>query len=427
MYKFAVLNQFIYKPFKYIFMETKIFNGKEFLVGVIYSYNNFTFTIHEVKNGRFFVYTLTDTATGKERQYTSDSYGLKKRIGFTSTPAAQKDPETVITVEETQTTPAATQTGTQNIDVAAALNALQSVFGGGKDEELRAAVAELSQRVTSLESMPARKIEITTAKGTHTITGLQHGQFEKILKCAALPLSAKCMPYLHGPSGTGKTHTAKAVADALGLDFFCISAIQDILQFEGFVSPITGAYQRTAFRDAYENGGLALLDEIDGSIPDILVKLNAAFGNGYYAFPDKVVYAHKDFRVIAAGNTCGKGASAKYTGRFPIDEATLNRFAVIPFGYDKDVENALSNGNTAAVDIVRGLRAAVDRLGLPFDYGYRDIERISHLSEMFSAAEVIEIAVVRGRTADEMRNITNNIPAEYRQNALYLAMAEMFK
>ena len=408
-------------------METKIFNGKEFFTNVVYSYENFRFVIHEIKNGRFYVYTLTDTATGKERQYTSDSYGLKKRIGFAATPAAQTTQETVITVEEIETTPAATPAITQSVDVAAAINALQSVFGGGKDEELRAAVAELSQRVATLEAMPARKIEITTAKGTATITGLQHCQFDKILKCTAMPIAAKCMPYLFGPSGTGKTHTAKAVADALGLEFFCISAIQDILQFEGFVSPITGEYQRTAFRDAYEYGGLALLDEIDGSIPDILVKLNAALGNGYYAFPDKIVNAHPDFRVIAAGNTCGKGASAKYTGRFPIDEATLNRFAIIPFNYDEGIENALSNGHTEAVDIVRGLRMAVNRLGLPFDYGYRDIERISHLIDMFSSEDIVELAIVRGRTADEMRNITNSIPAKYRTNSLFLSMAERFK
>ena len=56
------------------------------------------------------------------------------------------------------------------------------------------------------------------------------------------------------------------------------------------------------------NGGLFFLDEMDASIPEVLVLLNAAIANGYFEFPNGKITAHEDFRVVAAGNTVGSGA-----------------------------------------------------------------------------------------------------------------------
>ena len=74
-----------------------------------------------------------------------------------------------------------------------------------------------------------------------------------------------------------------------------------------------------------------MLDEMDASIPEVLVILNAAIANRYFDFPAPIGYveANPNFRVIAAGNTTGHGADFEYVGRNQLDGASLDRFAVV--------------------------------------------------------------------------------------------------
>lgn len=411
-------------------MYSIIYSGESVLqVGNTYTFGEFTFEVLDIKGGRFYVYNLANTATGKSRVYTSDIYALRKRIEYTgAAPRAQKaieEPAAIVEIiEEPQVT--SQPQAAQSVDVAQALTALQSIFGGnGKDTELRSAVDALAARVVALETQPARKIEITQGgQVTRTITGVQHEKFETILRLVSAPFEARCSPYLYGPSGTGKTYTAGKIAEALGLDFYCISAVQDILNLEGY-QDAAGIYHGTAFRTAFENGGLLLFDEIDASLPDVINKLNAALANGVYEFPDKVVNVHPDFRFMAAGNTCGKGGNQRYTGRYVLEESTLNRFAITAFNYSPAIEESL--GSDEIVAIVRGLRAACNDLQLTFDYGYRDISRLDYLiSSGLPLADVIDAAIVRGHSEDEMRNIVNCIPAEFRKGDIYKELVRMY-
>lgn len=412
-------------------MESIIYSGESVLqVGNTYTFGEFTFEVLDIKGGRFYVYNLANTATGKSRVYTSDIYALRKRIEYVgAAPRAQKvieEPAAIVEIieEPAQVTQPAQQAA-QSVDVAQALTALQAVLGGGKDTELRAVVESLAARVAALESQPTRKIEITQGgQVTRTITGVQHEKFETILRLVSAPFEARCSPYLYGPSGTGKTYTAGKIAEALGLDFYCISAVQDILNLEGY-QDAAGKYHGTAFRAAFENGGLLFFDEIDASLPDVINKLNAALANGIYEFPDKVVTVHPDFRFMAAGNTCGKGGNQRYTGRYVLEESTLNRFAITAFNYSPAIEESL--GSPENVAIVRGLRAACNDLQLTFDYGYRDISRLEYLvTSGLSLADVIDAAIVRGHSDDEMRNIVNYIPAEYRKGDIYKELARTY-
>lgn len=47
-------------------------------------------------------------------------------------------------------------------------------------------------------------------------------------------------------------------------------------------------------------------------IPEVLVILNAAIANRYFDFPTGKVTAHKNFRLIAAGNTTGTGSECLF-------------------------------------------------------------------------------------------------------------------
>lgn len=211
----------------------------------------------------------------------------------------------------------------------------------------------------------ARVVEIKTDKKTVKLTGVQHEQFESLLTIvqAAQPV------LMVGPAGTGKTHGAQLVSEALALPFHSISVGSQTSKsdLQGYLTA-TGVYIRTQFREAYENGGVFLLDEADAGNSNVLILLNAALSNGYMAFPDGMIKAHEDFRMIATANTFGHGANRQYVGRNQLDAATLDRFVTLTWDIDEKVEQAMA-GSTANgqkwLTVVRAVRKrAVEDLEL---------------------------------------------------------------
>jgi hypothetical protein len=180
-----------------------------------------------------------------------------------------------------------------------------------------------------------KRIEVTTEKATTEIKGLIHKDFEKCLKIVAAGKNL----WLYGPAGSGKSHTAIQIAQALNLPFYFIptSAQSTKIDFLGYNSA-TGEYIKTPFYDAYKNGGIFLADEIDAANPNTLVTLNAALSNKKMFFAGELVEMHKDFRLIAGANTKGSGATSQFSGRNPIDGATKDRFIFFYFGYDEELE-----------------------------------------------------------------------------------------
>lgn len=201
-----------------------------------------------------------------------------------------------------------------------------------------------------------RPIEIRSAGGIKKLKGVQHGEFQKLLTAVNCGLPVLMV----GPAGTGKTHSAELVAEALNLDFYSISVGSQTSKsdLQGYMDA-THTYVRTQFRNAYELGGIFLLDEADAGNSNVLILLNAALSNGYMAFPDKMVEVHKDFRMIATANTFGYGANRQYVGRNQLDAATLDRFTVLTWDIDPRVEEAMSAGNTKWLAAVRAVRNKV--------------------------------------------------------------------
>lgn len=184
-----------------------------------------------------------------------------------------------------------------------------------------------------------RPIEIVTPKNRKKLAGVQHAEFENLLKTVGANLPV----LLVGPAGTGKTYSAEAVAGAFGLAFHSISVGSQTSKSDlvGYMDA-NHNYNPTEFRKAYEKGGLFLLDEADAGNSNVLILLNAALSNGYMAFPDKMVHKHEDFRMVATANTYGHGASRQYVGRNQLDAATLDRFVTIAWEIDDKVESNLA-------------------------------------------------------------------------------------
>jgi MoxR-like ATPase len=186
-----------------------------------------------------------------------------------------------------------------------------------------------------------RTLEIKKGDETREVKGTKHKQLEQLIEYAA----ARLNPLLVGMAGTGKTHAAEQASDALGLRFFSISVGAQTTKTDimGYMSA-NGDYISTHFRDAYENGGIFLMDEIDAGNANVLITINAALSNGIAAFPDTMVKKHDDFIFIASANTFGNGANRQYVGRNQLDAATLDRFAVIEWLIDDDLERSLARG-----------------------------------------------------------------------------------
>lgn len=251
-----------------------------------------------------------------------------------------------------------------------------------------------------------RKI-VTVVDGKKVpMQGIQHDKFETVLKFVANDEPV----FLTGPAGSGKNVLCKQVAEALGLKFYFTNAVTQEYKLTGFTDAM-GNYQPTQFYKAFTEGGLFMLDEIDASIPEVLVILNAAIANRYFDFPAPIGYveAHPDFRVIAAGNTTGHGADFEYIGRNQLDAASLDRFAVVKVGYSEAIENSVAGGDMELAQFCREFRNSAKNAGQQVVVSYRAIGRLAKMLQILSVEEALETCLVKGLEKDDVNIICNGI------------------
>jgi len=178
---------------------------------------------------------------------------------------------------------------------------------------------------------------------------------------------AGVIPMVVGPAGSGKSHAMEQIARDLGLNFYMANRIQNTFELVGFVDA-AGKYVTTQFYEAFTKGGLFFFDEVDASSPEALVTINAAVAQGHMAFPGHPgnMTMHKDFKAVVAGNTYGTGSTLQYTGRNKLDAATLDRFMVIDWDYDRELENKKIK-DKQLLEICWTLRDIVDKLRADFN------------------------------------------------------------
>lgn len=242
---------------------------------------------------------------------------------------------------------------------------------------------------------------------------VHHNKYEDIKAC----MQCNIPVYLAGPAGSGKNHTVEQIAEELGWDFYFSNSVQQEYKLTGFIDA-GGQFHETEFYKACtsENDCVFFLDEMDASIPDVLVLLNAAIANGYFEFPNgRVNLKHVHF--VAAGNTVGNGADEEYTGRMVLDQATLDRFAIIEFDYDIRVEMAISKGNADLVSFVRQLRSDAKSKGIRATFSLRCITMVTKLERQgtMDLATILKIAVVKGLDRDTINTLHTDGDNKYCQ------------
>jgi hypothetical protein len=239
---------------------------------------------------------------------------------------------------------------------------------------------------------------------------IRHEKFDKIVALA----KKKKAVYLYGPAGTGKSQLAKQIAEFLKLDFYPMSTITQEFKFTGYQDG-NGIYHSTNFYKAVKNGGLFFIDEMDSCASDVLVGLNACLANGYFDFPHETIEAHKDFVVISAGNTIGRGATVDYAGRQPLDLSTLDRFLALKIDYDPKIDLAVAKNDQTLVDFAHALRKASDETEITVLMSYRAIGNIADLMndsdmvELFDMVELMEMSVIKGMSQDDINMLARNM------------------
>lgn len=294
---------------------------------------------------------------------------------------------------------------------------LEKGGGGSADSDK---INQLEKMITTLASVQSKRIEIKVGnKSTKVIEKIVHEKFALI---AELVGEGEAV-YLYGPAGTGKSRIAEDLADALDLDFYPASTLTEEHQITGY-RDAQGLYHDTNFRKAIEDGGLYFLDEMDASTSEVLVALNSALASGYFYFPDGLVYAHKDFRVIAAGNTIGRGATEMFTGRQALDFSTLDRFMAVEILYDARIDKVVANDDMDLVAFAQEFRKAAEENEIMILLSYRAVGKIAKWADRHGIAETLKMAVLKGLAADDVDMLTRNMKIDSK-NKYYKALKEI--
>ena len=213
--------------------------------------------------------------------------------------------------------------------------------------------AALRAEVADLKAMRPLVVNIEGRK-PHKVEGVSHRQLPDLL--AWLETIGRVI--LTGPAGTGKSRGALQCAEALGLEFHLQTPFTQAYEYLGH-RDAQGVFHETPTFQAYTRGGVLLMDEADSSSPDAFLAANPILdGNGFAMFGDgKLHRQHEDFRVILNMNTQGDGASMAYSGRNPLDGATIARFGgMLHWTVDPLMEKNMSGDNAQFYEAVLAVR-----------------------------------------------------------------------
>ena len=239
---------------------------------------------------------------------------------------------------------------------------LSAVINGAIDERLKAFDVE-GQIKSMLGDVVQKASKVITVKlegdeGEGERVTLYHKQFEDLLSVVSVGENAM----ITGGAGLSKSTAVVQVAKALKLEYTSMSFSNQTTKTDlmGFVDA-NGIYRESGFVKRFVNGGVFLGDEMDACSANVFVLLNSAIENHFMTLPNgERVEAHENFRFVGTANTNGRGAKDGFTARNRIDVASLDRFVVIEWSLDEDLEEKITN-NAGWLKIVRKARKACEQ------------------------------------------------------------------
>lgn len=222
---------------------------------------------------------------------------------------------------------------------------------------IRVELVEKEDRIDKIEKLAAAANSVRTIKiekydgKTYTLKNvILPSYFQTVLDLAKQRRNI----LLVGPAGCGKTTVAGLIARTMGLKFGKIGGTGGLTEAHLLgtkttnISKGTWTFQPAEFVIRFEQGGIMLIDELDGADQNVLLCLNSALDRSEeLSLPNRigktVAKKHKDFICIATANTFGTGNSRIYAGRNQLDGSTLSRFqiGIIECYYDRVVEQGI--------------------------------------------------------------------------------------
>ncbi len=279
-------------------------------------------------------------------------------------------------------------------------------------QELESHPAQVSATPVLAESEPKAKTEpLKTSLDDITSLITLEGKHEQIVKIKLL-LKKRKYPFLYGAPGAGKSHLAIQIADDMKLDCILCSCSNDMFKSEllGSVSPISGNYYATAFRKAWEHGGVILLDEVALAAGAFVNLLNSALAQKELRFPDgRRVKMHENTFILFADNSAGYGNDPLFPERQDLGTAFRDRPAFIEFRYDERLELSILTSRFKSQEraarfhlAIKGMRLELAKLAVPVfaspRFAYESAELMQ--DDSFSFLECCEMLLLRGINGD---------------------------
>lgn len=282
--------------------------------------------------------------------------------GSTSTPAPS--PSSEPTMLQALTAPAAPAPAPAPAPVAGSIDAMLAAI---VDARVGARIEALEQELANRPAGTAgHHIKIGNAEPV-ALAKRPHAKLAHVLQRVQLrkPDGSRFNVLMVGDAGTGKSTIASNVAEALGLTFSAVNCSGGLTEgaLVGRMTPnlTTGelVYSPGPLVEAYRNGGVFLLDEIDAADENVLLCLNAMIDATRWQAPNgEWIERHPDFILLAGANTYGTGASRIFSGRNQLDGAFLSRWLTATIDYDNDLERAM----VRTVEIAERIQSARQRI-----------------------------------------------------------------
>jgi len=257
-----------------------------------------------------------------------------------------------------------------------------------------------------IAGQPARRIEITIDQGKVKEIKTPHAALEKCLNFLSMRKATgdSLNLYVWGPVASGKSTLAKQIAHVYGIDLYVMGCTFEPTDLTGYKS-VDGSFIRTRFLDMFEAGGVLLWDEYDRSSAVAVQVINDALANGvYFDITGRKIMKHKDFYLIASGNTPMTGSTGRHEAEKQ-DAAIRDRFIFVHIPYDELLEKTLAP-HKGWYNRVISLRRAVERLHIDIDVSPRATYDGGMFADSMGWEDLEDAFIFKGlpkETADKIR------------------------
>lgn len=286
----------------------------------------------------------------------------------------------------------------------------EHVAGMNIEDKIREQVEGIASTITNV-----LEIHLNGAE-EGMVMSLTHKQFPTLLRVMAI--QGKNV-LLTGGAGLSKSTAVIQASKALQLGFQQMSFNNQTTKTDliGFVDA-HGNYNMSGFVDAFIHGKVFLGDEMDACSSNVFTLLNSALSNGIINLPNgEVAEVHENFRFVGTANTNLRGSKDGFTARNKLDAASIDRFIVIEWLLDEELEQKLTN-NDAWLKIVRKCRAtaerALDNVAVTPRSSYDGADL---LKAGFSTDEVLRMTVLKALGTDAEEILLEGITERMKKDA----------